>query len=83
MSFLVISLSEEGALNLVSILAYLDIELTPVPPYNCDKNNGAERGGLTMENELRALIVEVLGVVTDTDLLDLVYKILLNSITEN
>lgn len=36
-----------------------------------------------MENELRALIVEVLEVVTDADLLDLVYKMLLNSITDN
>lgn len=35
-----------------------------------------------MENELRVLIVEVLEVVTDADLLDLVYKLLLNSITE-
>jgi hypothetical protein len=39
--------------------------------------------GLAMENELRALIVEVLEVVTDVDLLDLVYKMLLNSITDN
>lgn len=35
-----------------------------------------------MENELRVLIVEMLEVVTDADLLDLVYKLLLNSITE-
>ena len=39
--------------------------------------------GFAMENELRVLITELLEAVTDTDLLDLVYKILLNSITEN
>ena len=33
-----------------------------------------------MENELKALIVELLGAVTDADLLDLIYKMLVNSI---
>ena len=32
-----------------------------------------------MENELKELITELLGAVTDTDLLDLVYKLLLES----
>ena len=32
-----------------------------------------------MENELRELIAELLSAVTDTDLLDLVYKLLLES----
>ena len=32
-----------------------------------------------MGNELREMITELLGVVTDTDLLDLVYKLLLES----
>ena len=36
-----------------------------------------------MENELRVLITELLGAVADADLLDLVYKMLLNSITES
>ena len=33
-----------------------------------------------MENELKVLIAELLEAVTDADLLDLIYKILLNSI---
>lgn len=33
-----------------------------------------------MENELRKIITELLDAVTDTDLLDLVYKMLLDSI---
>lgn len=33
-----------------------------------------------MENELRKIITELLEVVTDADLLDLIYKILLESI---
>ena len=33
-----------------------------------------------MENELKILITELLDAVTDTDLLDLIYKILLESI---
>ena len=33
-----------------------------------------------MDNELRDLIVELLKEITDTDLLDLVYKILLESV---
>ena len=33
-----------------------------------------------MENELKALIAELLEAVTEVDLLDLVYKILMNSI---
>ena len=39
--------------------------------------------GFAMENELRVLITELLGAVADADLLDLVYKMLLNSITES
>lgn len=35
-----------------------------------------------MDDALRVLITELLGAVTDTDLLDLVYKLLLASITE-
>ena len=35
-----------------------------------------------MDEELKKSITELLNVVTDTDLLDLVYKILLSSITE-
>lgn len=31
-----------------------------------------------MENELKELIVELLKAITDTDLLDLVYKLLLH-----
>ena len=33
-----------------------------------------------MENELKTLIAELIGVVTDVDLLDLIYKMLVNSI---
>ena len=33
-----------------------------------------------MENELKSLIVELLDKITDTDLLDLIYKILLESL---
>lgn len=33
-----------------------------------------------MENELKRLIIELLEAVTDADLLDLIYKILMNSI---
>lgn len=33
-----------------------------------------------MENELKTFIIELLEAVTDADLLDLLYKILLNSI---
>jgi hypothetical protein len=36
-----------------------------------------------MNNELRDLIVELLKEITDTDLLDLVYKILLESVNTN
>lgn len=36
-----------------------------------------------MNNELMGLIVELLKEITDTDLLDLVYKILLESINTN
>ena len=32
-----------------------------------------------MENEIKELITELLSAVTDTDLLDLIYKILLES----
>ena len=35
-----------------------------------------------MDNVLKISITELLDVVTDTDLLDLIYKILLSSITE-
>ena len=35
-----------------------------------------------MDETLKALITELLGAVTDTDLLDLIYKLLLSSITE-
>ena len=38
--------------------------------------------GFPMDEELKKSITELLDVVTDTDLLDLVYKILLTSITE-
>jgi hypothetical protein len=44
------------------------------------KKYEAARGGLTMENELKNIIAELLAAVTDVDLLDLLYKILLNSI---
>lgn len=33
-----------------------------------------------MESELKALIIELLEAVTDADLLDLIYKMLVNSI---
>lgn len=36
-----------------------------------------------MENALKNSITELLDLVTDTDLLDLIYKILLSSIPEN
>lgn len=35
-----------------------------------------------MDETLRILITELLGAVTDTELLDLVYKLLLTSITD-
>lgn len=35
-----------------------------------------------MDETLRVLITELLGAVTDTELLDLVYKLLLTSITD-
>jgi hypothetical protein len=56
----------------------MDIEVHTVPPYNLGKKYGAARGGLTMENELKTLIAELLEAVTEVDLLDLIYKLLLS-----
>ena len=58
----------------------MDIEFQTLPPYNLGKKYEAARGGLTMENELKVLITELLETIADTDLLDLVYKILLESL---
>lgn len=35
-----------------------------------------------MENELKKLIIDALENITDTDLLDLIYKLLIDSIQE-
>ena len=67
-------------INLGNKLTKMDIEVQTLPPYNLGKKYEAARGGLIMENELRTLITELLGAVTDAELLDLIYKILLNSI---
>jgi hypothetical protein len=61
----------------VALLSFLGIALSNSPPYNLGKKYGAERGGLTMENELKTIITELLEAVTDVDLLDLIYKLLL------
>jgi hypothetical protein len=61
----------------VSLLTFLGIDLSNLPPYNLGKKYEAARGGLTMENELKNIIAELLEVVTDVDLLDLIYKLLL------
>lgn len=58
-------------------MTFLGIDLSNLPLYNLIKKYEAARGGLTMENELRKLIIELLEVVTDVDLLDLIYKMLL------
>jgi hypothetical protein len=55
------------------------IEYHTAPPYNFDKKYGAEEEGPIMENELKNIIIEMLDAVTDVDLLDLVYKILVVS----
>jgi hypothetical protein len=62
----------------VALLSFLGIALSNSSPYNLGKKYEAARGGLTMENELRKLITELLEAVTDVDLLDLIYKLLLS-----
>ena len=61
----------------VALLPFLGIALSNSPPYNLGKKYEAARGGLTMENELKTIIAELLAAVTDVDLLDLIYKLLL------
>ena len=61
-------------------MSNLGIALSNLPPYNLGKKFEADQGGLTVENELKRLIIELLEAVTDADLLDLIYKILMNSI---
>ena len=55
----------------------MGVEVHTAPPYNLGKKYEAARGGLTMENELKNIIAELLAAVTDVDLLDLIYKLLL------
>lgn len=45
--------------------------------YNFVKIQGTDLGAPTMENDLKKLISELLETITDSDLLDLLYKILL------
>ena len=65
--------------NLGVKMTYLDIEVRALPPYNLIKKYKATEEGYTMEQETRCLINELLDTVTDADLLDLIYKILLES----
>ena len=48
--------------------------------YNFVKIQSLLRRAHKMKNELKSLIIELLDAVTDLDLLDLVYKILLSSL---
>ena len=62
-----------------SVPSKMDIEFPNLPPYNLAKKYKATEEGYTMEQDMRNLITELLDTVTDADLLDLVYKILLES----
>ena len=64
------------------LVSRLGIELQTTPPYNLGRKMKPVKEGFPMDEELKKSITELLDVVTDTDLLDLVYKILLSSITE-
>ena len=62
-----------------ALLSFLGIAKPKTPLYNFDNNCGAEEEGTIMEDELKNIITELLEAVTDADLLDLIYKILVTS----
>lgn len=67
-------------LNLGICWSRVGVEVQPSGFYTFIKNYAALQGGRThMENNIKILINELLGTVTDLDLLDLIYKLLLES----
>ena len=58
----------------------MGIEYHTAPLYNFVNKCGAEEEDPIMENELKNAITELLEAVTDVDLLDLLYKILVTSL---